>query len=96
MKLDNRIAELIAVGASITANCQPCLQYHVKKALESGADEQEIANAIEIGKMVRKGATSKMDAFAAGLMLAGAPTASSTNEGCGCDASVMATEGKNG
>lgn len=61
MKLDDRIKELIAVGASITANCQPCLQYHSAKALEFGADAEEIAEAIEMGKRVRKGAGAKMD-----------------------------------
>lgn len=84
MKLDNRISELIAIGASVTANCQPCLQYHVDKALESGASELEIAQAIEVAKTVRKGAAAKMDMFAATISktmpsYAGAPTA-----GCGC------------
>ena len=84
MKLENRIVELIAVGASITANCQPCLQYHVKTALENGANEQEIAEAIEIGRMVRKGASSKMDKFAASLNEAVPSTAGKADEGCGC------------
>jgi AhpD family alkylhydroperoxidase len=59
--MDTRIEELIAIGASITANCQPCLEYHVQKAKENGADEQQISRAIEVGKMVRKGAAGKMD-----------------------------------
>ena len=59
--MDTRIEELIAIGASVTANCKPCLEYHVGKAKESGADEQEIAEAIAVAKMVRKGAMSKMD-----------------------------------
>lgn len=84
MKLDNRTTELIAVGASITANCQPCLQYHVKKALENGADQQEIADAIEIGRMVRKGASSKMDKFAANLGQAVPSAAGEAGDGCGC------------
>lgn len=84
MKLDNRITELIAVGASITANCQPCLQYHAKKALESGADEQEVADAIEIGRMVRKGAISKMDKFAASLNSPSPVAESATDGGCDC------------
>ncbi|MEK7449520.1 MAG: carboxymuconolactone decarboxylase family protein [Planctomycetota bacterium] len=29
MKIDNRVRKLIAIGASVTANCQPCLNYHV-------------------------------------------------------------------
>ena len=85
MKLDTRIKELIAVGASLTANCQPCLQFHATKALESGADEQEIAEAIEIGKMVRKGAAAKMDGFASTLNQAVPVAASPSNGGCGCN-----------
>jgi len=53
MKLDKRTIRLIAIGASVTANCQPCLQINVTKALENGADAQEIAEAVEVGKMVR-------------------------------------------
>ncbi len=67
MAIDDRIKELIAVGASVTANCQPCLEYHSGKAKEFGAEAGEITAAIEVGKQVRKGAASKMDAFAAGL-----------------------------
>ena len=63
--MDSRTKELIAVGASITANCQPCLQYHVGKARENGADDEEIRMAIAVGKTVRQGAASKMDKFAA-------------------------------
>ena len=54
-------------GASITANCQPCLQYHVEKALASGADSGEVKAAIEVGKQVRKGASAKMDQFSSSL-----------------------------
>lgn len=84
MKLDDRILRLIAVGASITANCQPCLQINVTKALESGADEQEIAEAVEVGKMVRRGAASKMDKFALSLNYAAPSSAGATAGGCGC------------
>ncbi len=85
MKLDIRTKELIAVGASITANCQPCLQYHAGKALESGADEEEIAVAIAMAKAVRKGAAAKMDDFAAELDTA-ATASSDAGCGCGCGA----------
>jgi len=80
--MDNRIKELIAVGASVTANCQPCLQYHVNKALESGADEQEIAAAIEVAKMVRKGAISNMDKFASSVFKSAEATADVSEKGC--------------
>ena len=63
MGLDNKIKELIAIGASITANCLPCLKYHSSKAKEAGANDDEITEAIATGKMVRKGSASKMDKF---------------------------------
>mgnify|MGYP001559362237 FL=1 len=84
MKLDNRTRSLIAVGASITANCQPCLQSTVTMALQSGVDEQEIAEAVEVGRRVRQGAASKMDKFALSQNYAVPSTASETDGGCGC------------
>ena len=81
--MDARIEELIAIGASITANCKPCLEYHVAKARENGASDQEIAEAVAVGKMVRRGAASKMDQFSA-TVLADTNTGEASHEGeCG-------------
>ena len=82
--MDSRIKELIAVGASITANCQPCLQYHVTKALESEASQAEIGEAIEVGKMVRKGAAAKMDNFSLTLNQPVSSREIPSEAGCGC------------
>jgi len=59
--LDERIKELIAVGASVSANCHPCVKYHTAKARKMKIDEAEIQQAIDVGKMVRKGAAGQMD-----------------------------------
>ena len=83
MKLDNRVRELIAIGASITASCQLCLQYHIGEARISGADEQDIMEAIDVGKMVRRGAAAKMDKFASAISQSAAPATNSSHEGCG-------------
>ena len=97
MELDSRIKALIAVGASITANCQPCLKSTAAMALESGANQQEIAEAIEVGKRVRGGAASKMDNFILDLNYTVPTPGAVSNGGCGCDSSVKTTmEGKNG
>ncbi len=61
--MDVKTKELIAIGASITANCKPCLEFHIAKAKENGATDEQIADAIAIGKMVRKGSAAKMDEF---------------------------------
>ncbi len=84
MNLDNRILELIAVGASVAANCQPCLEYNTHKALEFGADRQQIAEAIEVGKRVRQGAASKMDTFVLSLDCAVPSSVEATADRCGC------------
>jgi len=88
MKLDNRIMELIAIGASITANCQPCLKSTIALALESGADKQEIAEAIEVGKRVRRGAGSKMDELVSSLSLTDPLVTPLRNEECACGAAT--------
>jgi AhpD family alkylhydroperoxidase len=66
--LDEKTTELVAIGASITANCQPCLEYHVAKGREFGATTEEIMAAVETGRLVRRGATAKMDRYATPLV----------------------------
>lgn len=85
MKLDARIKELIAVGASIAANCQPCLEYHTNEARKHGADPDALQEAIEVGKLVRRGAAAKMDKFAASLLQSGVSTTSRQGDECGCE-----------
>ncbi len=82
--MDDRIKELIAIGASVTANCQPCLSYHVSKAQENGVDEQEIVEAIAVARTVRKGAMAKMDQFASTIFKAAEANVDASKEGCGC------------
>ncbi len=59
--LDLNIKELISIGASVSANCQPCVKCHVAQARKMKIDEEQIRQAIEVGKMVRKGAAGQMD-----------------------------------
>jgi len=75
---DDKITELIAIGASISANCHPCIKFHTEKARELKIDEAEIQQAIQVGKMVRKGAAGQMDKLLEEL----AGAAQSSNPGC--------------
>jgi AhpD family alkylhydroperoxidase len=65
--MEDKTKLLIAVGASVTANCQPCLKTAVTQAQLAGVDKKEILGAIAIGRVVRKGAFGKMDKFASTL-----------------------------
>ena len=59
--MDSKTKELIAVGASVTANCIPCFKFHYKKAREAGTADEDIKKAVNVGRMVRKGAAAKWD-----------------------------------
>ena len=65
---DDKMTELVAIGASVAANCHPCVKYHVAKAREVGVDKKDIAEAVSVGKMVRKGAAGKMDELISELL----------------------------
>jgi AhpD family alkylhydroperoxidase len=81
--MEEKIKWLIAAAAAFNANCQPCLKTIFKKALEAGATQKEIAEAIGVAKLVRKNATTFMDKFSANLteMEIGEE---SGKTGCGC------------
>ncbi len=65
--MEDKIKLLIAIGASVTANCQPCLKTAVTQAQLAEVDKKEILEAIAIGRVVRRGAFGKMDKFASTL-----------------------------
>lgn len=74
----------MAVRASVKANCQPCLLVNDTRAQENGADDQEIAEAIEIGKMARSGAAAKMDKYVANLGNEVPQAVDPASQECGC------------
>ena len=65
---DEQMKELIAVGASVGAHCQPCLTYHVNKAKELGLDAVYIRMAMDVGHMVEKGAMAAMREFSKDIL----------------------------
>ena len=70
---EEQLRELIAIGASIGAHCQPCLAYHVGKAREVGLDAGVIHMAMDVGHMVEKGSMAAMREFAKGVLDASVP-----------------------
>lgn len=66
--MEEKIKEMIAIGASVAAHCQPCLEWHVKKAKEVGLSLEEIKECVKIGEMVGRGAESAMKRFSESLL----------------------------
>ena len=82
--MEEQTKRLIAVGASVGANCHPCLEYTVGKALEAGVDRDDIMEAVNVAKAVRQGAASSMDKLALKLIRDSLPPTSLGAETCSC------------
>ncbi|MFC1859760.1 carboxymuconolactone decarboxylase family protein [Thermodesulfobacteriota bacterium] len=54
--LEDKIQNLIAIGAATAANCIPCFEHLYEKAIMSGATLAEIKRASDIAGQVKKGA----------------------------------------
>ncbi|MHC4464646.1 MAG: carboxymuconolactone decarboxylase family protein, partial [Planctomycetota bacterium] len=50
--VDYKVTMLIAAGAAMAANCEPCLNKIVPDLLEAGVAEADIRRAVEIGQFV--------------------------------------------
>lgn len=62
--MEERIMEIVAIGASVSAHCQPCLAWHVKRARELGVAESDVQAAMGVGFKVQKGAEKAMLEYA--------------------------------
>ena len=66
--LDTKTQELISLAASLVAKCQGCIEGHLKKAMESGASEEEISETISIAAAINAAAIIDLtDVVAANL-----------------------------
>ena len=66
--MDERMKELVAMGAAAAANCHTCMDRHLAKCEELGVPRGEIAEAIKVGLMVNHGAESSIRKHARKLM----------------------------
>lgn len=60
MSLDKKTLELVAIGASVAACCEQCLEFHLNAAREAGATPAEICKAIKMAEKVRQVPIDKM------------------------------------
>ena len=51
--VDYKVTMLIAAGAAMAANCEPCLNKIVPDLIEAGVAETDIRKAVEIGQFVK-------------------------------------------
>jgi len=51
--VDYKVTMLIAAGAAMAANCEPCLNKAIPDLIEAGVSEADIRQAVEIGQFVK-------------------------------------------
>lgn len=67
-KLSKLQKELIAVGISVVIDCESCMEWHIKQALEGGASADEILEAIEVGIEMAGGPATASARFAMNVL----------------------------
>jgi AhpD family alkylhydroperoxidase len=55
-----RERELVALGAAMGSNCEPCIAFHIPVARKAGLSDEQIAEAIQIADKVRKVPAAKV------------------------------------
>ena len=46
--LKKKIKELMALSISIVTKCEPCMEWHLDRAIQSGATDEEIYESIDV------------------------------------------------
>ena len=81
------VRELVAIGAAIAANCEPCFRFHFAEARKLGVTNEEMAEAVAVAQMVKDSPAQTILTLADKYLTrqpgvaAPAPTS-----GCGCGA----------
>jgi AhpD family alkylhydroperoxidase len=66
--LPTKVKELIAVGISVFADCESCMQWHIEQAARASASEREVLEAVEVGIEMGGGPATVSARFALDVM----------------------------
>ena len=59
------VAELVAIGAAVAANCEACFKYHYDAARRLGVSRQDVAKAVAMARAVKEAPATAILALAA-------------------------------
>lgn len=66
--LTPQVQELVAIGAAIASNCEPCLKFHYDKARKLGVSTHDMHGAVEVALAVKETPARAMVDLAAKLL----------------------------
>jgi len=49
-----QVAELVAIGAAIASNCEPCFKFHYDQARKLGVDDADMRRAVDLAQKVKE------------------------------------------
>jgi AhpD family alkylhydroperoxidase len=71
--LAKRDKELIAIGISVTKDCESCMQWHIEQAAKAGATFEQVLEAVEVAIEMGGGPATVSARFALEVMDAAWP-----------------------
>jgi len=80
--LTEREQELVAIGASIGGNCIPCLEWHYERCVELGLTRAQLAQAIDVAKIVKEVPNQKIYDTAKNLLRGTQTAKGKKTQGC--------------
>ncbi len=89
------VAELVAIGAAIASNCEPCFKYHFDKARKLGVSDEDMLCAVNTAKAVKETPSASILSLAERLLAAKGSDQESTpatSEAC-CSGSAPSKNG---
>jgi AhpD family alkylhydroperoxidase len=80
------VAELVAIGAAIGANCEPCFKHHYNEARKLGVSREDMVQAVELADRVKRAPAQNMRVLADKILGSSLSTQTPTdpNPGCCC------------
>jgi len=75
--LNPAVLELIGLGASIAANCEPCFRYHYDQAKKLGVSDEDMLQTVNLALTVKAAPHRTLVEVAQGLLVP-------ESAGCGC------------
>lgn len=49
-----QVAELVAIGAAIASNCEPCFKFHYDQARKLGVEDADMRRAVDLAQTVKE------------------------------------------
>jgi AhpD family alkylhydroperoxidase len=76
------VAELVAIGAAIASNCEPCFRYHFDAGRRLGLSKADMRKAVDLAVQVKAAPHRKVLETADLYLAAEEPAAAAAGAGC--------------